>query len=58
MNQVFEQTALTFEEDKVVIEAQYRNQQRFGEGPQIDIRVDVGTNRTRRIIAGLTAAGR
>nr|WP_322044906.1 aromatic ring-hydroxylating dioxygenase subunit alpha [Paraburkholderia sp. J67] len=56
MDQVFEQTALTFEEDKIVIEAQYHNQQRFGAGPQIDIHVDVGANRARRIIAGLTKA--
>ncbi|MDN8037060.1 aromatic ring-hydroxylating dioxygenase subunit alpha [Burkholderia vietnamiensis] len=54
MTQVFEQTALTFEEDKVVIEAQYGNLQRFGAGPQVDIHVDVGANRARRIIASLT----
>jgi len=50
---VYEQTALTFEEDKVVIEAQHRNMSRFGAGPQIDIHVDAGANRARRIIASL-----
>ena len=62
---VVEQTAATFEEDKVVIEAQYKNQLRFGALPLplVDIHVDVGPNRARRVIAGLlqksaqTAAG-
>jgi vanillate O-demethylase monooxygenase subunit len=58
MAQVFEQTALTFEEDKVIIEAQHRNLQRFGAGPQVDIHVDVGANRARRIIASLTNTNR
>jgi vanillate O-demethylase monooxygenase subunit len=39
---VIDQTAATFEEDKVVIEAQFRNQQRFGARPVIDIHVDAG----------------
>lgn len=52
---VYEQTALTFEEDKVVIEAQHQNMCRFGTQPQIDIHVDAGANRARRIIAALTA---
>lgn len=47
---VIDQTAATFEEDKVVIEAQFRNQQRFGQRPVIDIHVDVGPNRARRVI--------
>jgi Phenylpropionate dioxygenase and related ring-hydroxylating dioxygenases, large terminal subunit len=50
---VFDQTALTFEEDKVVIEAQYQNMQRFEVRPQVDIHVDAGANRARRIIAAL-----
>jgi vanillate O-demethylase monooxygenase subunit len=50
---VFEQTALTFEEDKVVIEAQYQNMQRFPGASQIDIHVDVGPNRARRVIERL-----
>jgi len=52
---VVDQTAATFEEDKVVIEAQYRNQLRFAARPvqNVDIHVDVGPNRARRVIAGL-----
>ncbi len=50
---VVDQTAATFEEDKTVIEAQYRNQLRFGVRPMIDIHVDVGPNRARRVIAGI-----
>jgi phenylpropionate dioxygenase-like ring-hydroxylating dioxygenase large terminal subunit len=51
---VYEQTAMTFEEDKVVIEAQYNNMKRFPNAPQLDIHVDVGPNRARRIIDRLT----
>jgi vanillate O-demethylase monooxygenase subunit len=47
---VYEQTALTFYEDKVIIEAQYENMKRFPNAAQIDIHVDVGPNRARRII--------
>ncbi len=50
---VVEQTALTFEEDKVVIEAQYQNMCRFGTPSMIDIHVDVGANRARKIIERL-----
>ena len=53
---VVEQTRLTFDEDKVVIEAQYRNMQRFAGWPMIDIHVDVGANRARRIIERLRQA--
>ncbi|MHA6195795.1 Rieske 2Fe-2S domain-containing protein [Pseudomonas wadenswilerensis] len=53
---VVEQTALTFDEDKVVIEAQYRNMQAFGPRPMVDIHVDVGANRARRIIERLRQA--
>ncbi|MEX8192638.1 Rieske 2Fe-2S domain-containing protein [Comamonas guangdongensis] len=53
---VIDQTAATFEEDKVVIEAQFRNQQRFGSRPVVDIHVDVGPNRARRVIERLRAA--
>ncbi|MES2262711.1 MAG: aromatic ring-hydroxylating dioxygenase subunit alpha [Pseudomonadota bacterium] len=52
---LIEQSALTFVEDKVVIEAQYRNMQRFPGAPMVDIHVDVGTNRARRIVARLVA---
>lgn len=50
---VVEQTAMTFMEDKVVIEAQWQNQLRFPTRLQVDIHVDVGPNRARRLIAGL-----
>lgn len=50
---VVEQTALTFDEDKVVIEAQYRNMLAFGTRPMVDIHVDVGANRARKIIEQL-----
>ena len=48
---VVEQTAATFDEDKVVIEAQWNNQMHFPGRKQIDIHVDAGPNRARRIIA-------
>jgi vanillate O-demethylase monooxygenase subunit len=54
---VIDQTAATFEEDKVVIEAQFRNQQRFGSRAVVDIHVDVGPNRARRVIERLRQAG-
>jgi phenylpropionate dioxygenase-like ring-hydroxylating dioxygenase large terminal subunit len=54
---VYEQTALTFYEDKVVIEAQYENMKRFPSAPQIDIHVDVGPNRARRVIDRLVQQG-
>jgi vanillate O-demethylase monooxygenase subunit len=50
---VVEQTMMTFGEDKVVIESQYKNMCRFGERQMIDIHVDVGANRARRIIERL-----
>lgn len=50
---VIEQTILTFDEDREIIEAQYQNMRRFGEKPMIDIHVDVGANRARRIIEQL-----
>jgi vanillate O-demethylase monooxygenase subunit len=53
---VIEQTRFTFEEDRMVIEAQYRNMRQFGPGAGwTDIHVDVGANRARRIIARLVA---
>jgi vanillate O-demethylase monooxygenase subunit len=55
LHRVLEQTRLTFDEDKQVIEAQYANLLRFGERPMVDIHVDAGANRARRIIAGLLA---
>ena len=53
MKKVFDQTAFTFDEDKVVIEAQYENMKRFNDKKMIDIHVDVGANRARRIIESL-----
>lgn len=50
---VVAQTALTFEEDKVLIEAQWQNQCRFPVQAQIDIHVDAGPNRARRVIERL-----
>ena len=50
---VVDQTKMTFDEDKVVIEAQYRNMLDFGQLPMVDIHVDVGANRARRIIEQL-----
>lgn len=47
---VVEQTRLTFDEDKVVIEAQYQNMCRFPNRGMVDIHVDVGANRARRIV--------
>lgn len=52
---VIEQTVLTFDEDKLVIEAQYQNMCRFGPRPMIDIHVDVGANRARKIVERLCA---
>jgi vanillate O-demethylase monooxygenase subunit len=54
---VHEQTALTFYEDKEVIEAQYKNMLRFPNAHQVDIHVDVGPNRARRIIERLVKQG-
>lgn len=53
LNKVVEQTIMTFDEDKEVIEAQYKNMCRFGTRPMVDIHVDVGANRARKIIEQL-----
>lgn len=50
---VVDQTALTFDEDKVVIEAQWGNMQRFPGRAQVDIHVDAGPNRARRVVERL-----
>ena len=47
---VVEQTAANFDEDKVVVEAQWQNQLRFPVRSQLDIHVDVGPNRARRVV--------
>lgn len=54
---VFNQTAHTFEEDKLVIEAQYVNMKRFPDRPMIDIHVDIAPIRARRIVDRLIKAG-
>lgn len=48
---VYRQTEQTFEEDRVIIEAQYRNMQQFADAAMVDIHVDAGANRARRVIA-------
>lgn len=53
LEKVIEQTVLTFDEDKVVIEAQYKNMVDFGTAPMVDIHVDVGANRARKLIEKL-----
>lgn len=51
---VVEQTRYTFDEDRAVIEAQYRNMKTFGsDATWVDIHVDAGANRARRIVARL-----
>lgn len=50
LKKVVDQTALTFDEDKVVIESQYANMLSFGETPLVSIHVDAAPNRARRII--------
>ena len=52
---VVDQTRATFEEDKVVIEAQWRNQQRFPGRAQVYLSIDAGPARARRMISALTA---
>lgn len=53
IDEVYRQTAFTFEEDRVVIEAQYANKGRFPGRSMVDIHVDAGPNRARRIIERL-----
>lgn len=50
---VVEQTRFTFEEDKVIIENQYKNMLRFKDEPMVSIHVDAGANRARRIMEKL-----
>lgn len=54
LDAVYEQTALTFMEDKVVVEAQHRSLTKFGSHRNIDIHVDVAANRVKRIVDGLS----
>lgn len=50
---IYEQSVFTFNEDKVVIEAQYANLTRFPAHRGVDIHVDLAANRVRRIVDGL-----
>jgi phenylpropionate dioxygenase-like ring-hydroxylating dioxygenase large terminal subunit len=52
---VYQQVADTFEEDRIVIEAQYDNMRRFPDRPMISIHVDNGPNRARRVVDKLSA---
>ncbi|MBA2960500.1 MULTISPECIES: aromatic ring-hydroxylating dioxygenase subunit alpha [Ramlibacter] len=55
IDEVIRQTAFTFDEDRVVIEKQYQNMREFGERADwLDIHVDVGANRARRVVQRLT----
>ncbi len=53
LRKVFDQTAATFDEDKVIIEDQYANMVSFGQTPLVSIHVDAAANRARRIIDNL-----
>jgi vanillate O-demethylase monooxygenase subunit len=54
---VLQQTQFTFDEDRAVIEAQYRNMTAFGGKPEwVDIHVDAGANRARRVVQRLLMA--
>lgn len=59
LDTVVEQTRLTFDEDRAIIEAQFGNMRRFGESDPkgVDIHVDAAPNRARRIVASLLEAG-
>ena len=48
-----EQTRYTFDEDRVVIESQFANVVSFGKTDWIDIHVEAGAIRARRIIGRL-----
>lgn len=50
---VVDQTRLTFDEDKVIIEKQFKNVQEFENAEMVSIHIDVGLTRARRIIQSL-----
>lgn len=52
-NVVIEQTRLTFDEDKVVIENQYKNLKQFENSEMVGIHIDVGLVRARRMVEQL-----
>jgi vanillate O-demethylase monooxygenase subunit len=47
---VVEQNRFTFDEDKVVVEEQFKNMKKFGEQPTFDIYVDIGPNSAQRLL--------
>lgn len=51
---VYRDSAATFDEDKVVIEQQWANMQRFPGAPMLTIHVDQPLNRARRILSRMT----
>ena len=53
LKKVVEQTAFTFEEDKIVIEDQYNNMLKFGNPRMLSIHVDTGANLARNIVEKL-----
>ena len=55
IKKISDQVRYTFDEDKVVIEAQYANFLKSEAKPLIDIHVDSGATRARRIIERMTA---
>lgn len=52
-NVVIEQTRLTFDEDKIVIEDQFKNLKQFESTDMVGIHIDVGLVRARRMIESL-----
>lgn len=54
MKKIIDQTAFTFDEDKVIIESQYKNMCKFGDNVNmVDVHIDVGPNHARKIIERL-----
>ncbi len=49
-------TAFTFDEDRLIIEAQHANITRFGEAPMVGIHVDAAPNRARMIVSKLSSS--
>ena len=52
---LIQDVSATFDEDKQIIEAQWMNQRRFPNRHNVDIHIDVGPNRARRIVDELAA---
>lgn len=50
---VVDQTRMTFDEDKLIIEDQFRNLKAFNDPEMVSIHIDVGLTRARRIIQSL-----